>query len=264
MEDSAPLLNDIGHSNDQFEEDTNISAKKAPDFKAFKITILILSAVALAILIADFIIIKHGPFIRYSWVKLPILLHITIDSVLVGGIVSQVFRLIDEFPVSDWCIPWGRMPNPPADPKCEHWKLVVKILTVIGAVFGAIIGISYIGLLVFRCVAIFRTRFWRTPLTWSFPAGEISFQISMKVMPQNVETAQSRKEENPESTKIENGELTDGWININRTRPPSTTAEAHRTKVGKCDKEDEKSGALEKASIYKRIDTGLIVEDHAS
>jgi hypothetical protein len=235
MAESTPLLNDIDENTrhidtrtDEFEAQTNLLAETTPASAHFKpfiriliIITLVLSTLTVALLIANYIIVRHAPFGWYTWdaqeasktlaiflfvslvfsvinilANFPILLNIIVDVVLAAGVIQWVVRLLIAFPDSNWCriqYPYPRpgypTPEPiPPHPKCEDWKLVVKILTGIAGGFGGIIGVIYVGLLVLRSIAIFRTKFWKRPLAWTFPTGKISLEISLKVLKQESAT----------------------------------------------------------------------------
>jgi hypothetical protein len=74
-----------------------------------------------------------------------------VDVVLAVGIIQWVVRLLIAFPDNhnnNWCqiqygYPRPGNPNPEPilpHPKCEGWKLVLKILIGIAAGFGGIVG----------------------------------------------------------------------------------------------------------------------------
>ncbi|KAF8812029.1 hypothetical protein BYT27DRAFT_7183181 [Phlegmacium glaucopus] len=208
MAESSPLLDDSnGNIDDNFEAQTNV-----PVGNHFKrliqnliIITLILSAITVPLLIANYFIIKFAPLGFYTWgaqdsskqlaifmsvslvfsiinvlVDFPILLNLIVDIVLTACIIPGVFRLLDMSPDSNWCRKPVGYPSPYPHPKCKDWKSVVTILTGIAAAFGGIVGVIYEALLVLRSVAILRTKFWKRPLTFS--AGQMSFEISMKFL----------------------------------------------------------------------------------
>jgi len=233
MAESTPLLNDIDENTrhidtrtDEFEAQTNLLAETTPASAHFKpfiriliIITLVLSTLTVALLIANYIIVRHAPFGWYTWdaqeasktlaiflfvslvfsvinilANFPILLNVIVDVVLAPGIITWVFNLIDGFPDSNWCSPGrprpGRpvpMPAPQPHPKCADWKLVVQILMGIAAGLAGIVGVIYLGLLVFRSIAIFRTKFWKRPVAWTFPTGQLSVEVSIKLLKQQSE-----------------------------------------------------------------------------
>jgi len=213
-------------NNDEDIEIQNLPAKQTRPayFKVLTIVTLILSVISVGLLIAGCIIAKYAPIGWYTWlareasetlaiwifvsvifsfinvlVNFPMVLNMVVDVVLASGIIASVVRLFEEFPGSNWCQierGWPRPGNPnPAPvyphPKCEHWKLVVKILMGIAGGFAIIIAAIYLVLLLLRTIVIFRTKFWKSfrPLALSFPTGTISFEISLKLL--KPETGQS-------------------------------------------------------------------------
>ncbi|KAF8812031.1 hypothetical protein BYT27DRAFT_7183188, partial [Phlegmacium glaucopus] len=174
MVESSPLLDDSNRNlDDNFEAQTNV-----PVGSYFKrliqsliIITLILSALTLLLLIANYVILKRvAPIpspdyrsqrIEYSskelakfvlvslvfstinvLVDLPILLNLIVDIVLAACLIPRVFLLLDTLPDSYWCpIPNGYpYPYPYPHQKCKDWKSVVTILMGIAASFGAIVG----------------------------------------------------------------------------------------------------------------------------
>lgn len=79
-------------------------------------------------------------------VNFPILLNIIVDIVLTACIIPRVFSFFDAIPGTgnlDWCQPQRRYPSPepiPPHPRCEDWKLIVKIVMGIATGFGGIVG----------------------------------------------------------------------------------------------------------------------------
>ncbi|KDR69011.1 hypothetical protein GALMADRAFT_145755 [Galerina marginata CBS 339.88] len=218
MAESIARLDDAARINDQFDEQAHLPARRTSTFKKLIIISLVLSTLTVAILIANYIIINHAPFIRTRWgtqqssralaiiafvvvivsafnvlVKIPNLLNVIFDIVLAVCLIEWTFGLIASFPSGDWCTPWGSGPNQQPDPKCEDWKLTVIILTGIAAGLGGILGIIQISLLVLRSAAIFRTKFWKIPAAWSIPTGQVSFQISLKVVGEEGGTTEGRE-----------------------------------------------------------------------
>ncbi|KAF8812027.1 hypothetical protein BYT27DRAFT_7160291 [Phlegmacium glaucopus] len=220
MAESSPLLDDSnGNLDDNFEAQTNV-----PVGNRFKRLIqnliiinLILSAITVPSLIANYLIIKFAPFGFYTWgaqnsskqlamfmsvslvfsiinvlVDFPILLNLIVDIVLTASVFPRVFSLLDTLPNSAWCQIQIGYPNPGENlphPKCKDWKSVVTILMGIAAAFGGIVGVIYVALLVLRSVAILRTKFWKRPLTFS--AGQTSFEISMSSLRQESATTEN-------------------------------------------------------------------------
>ena len=45
-----------------------------------------------------------------------------------------------------------------------------------------------LSLLLLRSVSVLRTIFWRNPVTWRFPTGEITLALSIKALRQESET----------------------------------------------------------------------------
>ncbi|KDR78793.1 hypothetical protein GALMADRAFT_244346 [Galerina marginata CBS 339.88] len=230
MAESTPLLDDTDEVGPRIVNDNeaqaNFPAEQTHAPAYFKILIvinLIVSAITLALVIANYIVIKPASFGYFykAWnaressktlgiwifvslifsvinvlVNFPILLNVIVDVVLSAGIIASVFGLVNVFPDSSWCRkydPGNPRPGPfPVDPKCAHEILVVvKILTGTAVGFGAIVGLVYLVLLILRSIAIIRTNFWKKPLALTFPTGQLTLEISLKLLRQESATTQS-------------------------------------------------------------------------
>jgi len=151
------------------------------------------------------------------------LLNLIVDIVFASGVITSVFRLIDGLP-GDWCRPPYRYPGgniPEPNPKCKDWMLVAKILTGVAAGLGGILGyvlfhnissatrnthhrfislfttlhrelntdlrfysLVYLTLLVLRTIVVIRSKLWRRLLTLHLPAGQVSLEISLRLLRQ--------------------------------------------------------------------------------
>jgi hypothetical protein len=229
MAEATPLLADIdentAHIDDEFEK-TPASAHFKRLIRVLTIIAVVLSAVTVALLIANYIIFRHAPLRYYNWdakdatkklgtfmfitlvlsvinvfVNLPILLNIIVDIILAAGIIPRVIRLIRSMS-TNWCkrgyIRPG-IPAPEPHPKCEDWKLVVKILMGTAAGLGIIVFAIYLGLLILRSIALIRTKFWKRPATWTFPTGQLSFEVSIKLLKQETGNVGQSAEAGPSS-----------------------------------------------------------------
>jgi hypothetical protein len=45
--------------------------------------------------------------------------------------------------------------------------------------------LGHLALLILRNIALERTKFWRRAMPWQFPAGQITFEVSIKVLRQD-------------------------------------------------------------------------------
>jgi len=215
MAESTSLLANVDESTPRIGSSDDKRTAASDHFKhlikVLTIITLILSTLAIALLIANNVIVRNAP-VGYTWntpgasrtlmkvmvaslvfsvvntfVNFPILLNMIVDVVLAAFTIAKVVRLIEAFPNSAWCQTRYRYPNRDPiypHPKCGHWKLVVTILMGIVAGFSIIIAAIYLVQLMLRSIAIYRTKLWKRPLSWTLPTGEVTFQVSLKVLRQ--------------------------------------------------------------------------------
>ncbi|KAF8886429.1 hypothetical protein CPB84DRAFT_1964547 [Gymnopilus junonius] len=213
-ESSTPLLADesTSHIGPNDDKQNSPSHYFKAVLKVLGIAALVLSALTLALLIANQIILGSAPLSWSPWwtqkvstgvivlivfsiifaffntfFNLPFLINVVADIGFTTATIVKVVNFIDAFPNSSWCqtryaYP-DRTPIPP-HPRCEHWKLVATILMAIIAGFIILLATIYVLRLLLRSVALYRSRFWKRPLALNFPTGEITFQISLRVLRQ--------------------------------------------------------------------------------
>ncbi|KAF8804236.1 hypothetical protein BYT27DRAFT_7107867 [Phlegmacium glaucopus] len=208
----------------EFDARTNVPAQKTQASSYFKrpiqiliIFTLIFSALPVVLLITNHFILKHAPLGYNTWsakeatkelgkvmfvslifsiinalVNFPILLNMILDVVLTAYIIPGVVHILQALPNSSWCAimrqyPWPGNPNPQPiypHPKCDIWKLVVTILIGISAGSGIIVSVIYLTLLLLRSIAVFRSKLWKRPLTWTIPSGQLSLEIKLNFLKQ--------------------------------------------------------------------------------
>jgi len=173
-------------------------------------SILILSAIALVLLLASDILVANAPFQSYYWstrqdieaagafvliaffaaiinlrVKLPILFNFIIDIFLIWNFVAWLPELFDyAYPRKYWCEIDRYDPTKGTKPGCLPWVLAAKILIGIGGGLAALVALGHLVLLLLRCVAAWKSKFWRRPSSISFPTGELTFQFTIKLLKQ--------------------------------------------------------------------------------
>ncbi|PPQ74467.1 hypothetical protein CVT26_001104 [Gymnopilus dilepis] len=221
MAESRPLLQDIDDENPQLTsgngQPTSPSLYFRPLLRILSIVVFVLSILTLGLLIANIVIIGNAPFTYSPWwtqekskalisvivpvivfsvinifVKLPVLLNIIVDIFLAAFTIAHTVSFIDAFPSQSWCQERIRYPGPgrdPPHPKCEHWKFISTILMSITAGLSILIALrhdsaAYLLQLLLRSLAIYRTQSWKIPLSLAFPTGEITFQVTLKVLRQ--------------------------------------------------------------------------------
>jgi len=241
LDDDDNTPHDDGNNNTS--QKTPASAHFKSLIKVLAVTTLVLSLLTMAFLIANYIILSTAPFgnpyYGRKWVakyesnglakvvfasllfaainvifNFPILLNVIVDIVLAACTIPKAVRLIELILDPDWCreqsgLPIPRPipePIPEPNPKCEHWTLVVKVLMGIIAGFSLLICVVYLVQLGFRIVALYRVKIWKKPLSYTFPAGEYSLQINLRVLRHDQESGGQNIEARAESrTQAEHG-----------------------------------------------------------
>lgn len=182
--------------------------------KILTTSILITSILAFIVLLAVDILINHSPLKWYHYttvpsieavgafvviaflaavinlrVKLPILLNFLIDIFLIWNFVYWLPEVLFGygFPTDDWCQE-QYSPKEPVKPVCLNWVLAAKILMGIGGGLAAVVGALHLILLLLRCVAAWKSKFWRRPSGFTFPTGELTFQFTIRLLRQETGT----------------------------------------------------------------------------
>ncbi|KAF8902879.1 hypothetical protein CPB84DRAFT_1846007 [Gymnopilus junonius] len=167
------------------------TASKFPTLLSFVIG-LVLTGLVIAMLIIGTLPI--GPIILMIFLFIfafiyafdfPILLNMIVDVVLTTFTIVNVVRFIGSFPESSWCRSWIQYPSRKpisSHPKCGHWKTVSTVLMGIIAAFSILLATVFVIRLLLRSIALYRTKFWKRGLYMTLPTGEITFQISLKML----------------------------------------------------------------------------------
>ncbi|KAE9379874.1 hypothetical protein N431DRAFT_448709 [Stipitochalara longipes BDJ] len=223
--ETTPLLVDAGDSAVHIEH-VPASAHFHRAIKRLTIAILVLLAVALLNLLIGFFLIAVWPF---GWgvafpqvqflillliatfvsiinlnINVLVLLNLIVDIILSFYIVSLSFRLIMSYLFIDLCRIEKGYPRPPdldrrvPPPGCLGWRLATWILLGIAFGLGLIIGLLHLVLVILRTIAVFRTKFW------SLSAGEVTFQITFRVITgENSDSAVRRSADAPSTSPPE-------------------------------------------------------------
>lgn len=172
------------------------------------ISILVISILSFIVLISNDILISYAPFRWHPYttgqsleavvafiiiafiaaiinlrVKPPILINFVIDVFLLWGFVVWLPELV--FPSYGWCQDrYSPKPISPKESVCVNFVTAAWILMVIGGGLATLAAAGHFVLLALRCAAAWRSKFWRRPSGLRVPTGELTFQITIKLLRQ--------------------------------------------------------------------------------